>query len=172
MESPDLNPVGDLPPNHPLVLEALKGIISGPISELRTKVDNLITNPSGALRKGELDYNNLLPQQGGVSSFKSNNIAANVLEKIAPIQYIVPENQGKPLESKIDNKDTVVPANEPVVNQFNFSQNTTSFNIKDDSDQMELSLFKPAQIDDLYKKMFDIEGKLDIILKHVKRIKN
>lgn len=172
MGSPDLNPVGDLPPNHPLVLEALKGIISGPISELRTKVDNLITSPSNTLKKGEINYNNILPQQGGVSPIKSPNINVDILEQIAPVQYIAHENEGKKLESGIDNIDVVKQKNDPIVNQFNFSQNATSFNIKDDSDQMELSLFKPAQIDDLYKKMFDIEGKLDIILKHVKRIKN
>ena len=61
MNLDQISPEGDLPPNHPLVLEALKGIISGPISELRTKVDSLITNPSSTLRKGEINYNNILP---------------------------------------------------------------------------------------------------------------
>ena len=54
-------PGGDLPANHPLVLEALKGIISGPISELRTKVDNLIVNSSTSLSKGIVNYDNILP---------------------------------------------------------------------------------------------------------------
>lgn len=94
MDLNDLTPTGDLPPNHPLVIEALKGIIAGPISELRTKVDGLITNPSTTLRKGEINYNNILPQEQNVishqQSVQMNNsqISANILDQIAPVQYI------------------------------------------------------------------------------------
>jgi hypothetical protein len=158
MDLSDLTPVGDLPANHPLVLEALKGIISGPISELRTKVDGLITNPSATLRKGEINYENILPQQqivqthNNVANNVANNaqISANFLDQIAPVQYI------NTSQNKIEKKQEVVYAS------------TTNNN----SDQMELGLFKPAEVSDIYKKLFDIENKLDTIIKYVKSNKN
>jgi hypothetical protein len=37
-----------------------------------------------------------------------------------------------------------------------------------DPNQMELPLFKPTEISDIYKKLFDIEGKLDTLIRNVK----
>ncbi len=158
MDLSDLTPTGDLPPNHPLVLEALKGIIAGPISELRTKVDGLITNPSTTLRKGEINYNNILPQQQNVVSPQQNThinnsqISANILDQIAPVQYI------NTSQNRIEKKENIIIAN-------NVSQDT-------DSPQMELGLFKPSEVSDIHKKLFDIENKLDTIIKYVKNAKN
>lgn len=155
-ESPEFS--GDLPPDHPLVLEALKGIISGPISELRTKVDNLITNPSAGLQKGSIDYNRILPAKNNpISPQVDNNlkIANDIINQISPIQY-----------------------NEPV-SSVNFKENEIVDNIQrtvnvveQDPNQLELPLFKPTEVSDIYKKLFDIENKLDIIIKHVKNSSN
>jgi hypothetical protein len=156
MDVTDLIPTGDLPPNHPLVIEALKGIISGPISELRTKVDGLITNPSSTLKKGEINYNNILPQQQNVAPqqhviMNNSQISANILEQIAPVQYI------NTVQNKVEKRENV----------------TYSAPIPDDnSDQLELGLFKPAEVSDIHKKLFDIENKLDTIIKYVKNNKN
>lgn len=155
MDLSDITPHGDLPPNHPLVIEALKGIIAGPISELRTKVDGLITNPSNTLRKGEINYTNILPQQSNFAQPQNNvnttQIATNILDQIAPVQYV------NTSQNKIEKKEEVFVA-------------TTK--VDDNSDQMELPLFKPAEVKDIYKKLFDIENKLDTIIKHVKNNKN
>lgn len=155
MEQSELSPYGDLPPNHPMVLEALKGIIAGPISELRTKVDGLITNPSNTLKKGEIDYNNILPinnQQRKVVD-QTTQIANQILDNIAPVHY-----QGH------------VPVNQPVfVNQpIQVPNNVQEY----DPNQMELPLFKQTTIDDIQNKLFDIERKIDSILKYVKNPKN
>ena len=151
---------GDLPPNHPLVLEALKGIIAGPISELRTKVDNLITNPSNTLQKGSIDYENLLPKtmQNGVpatnrqASFDhTSQITNDILNQISPTLYAQPQPQNIPAQ------------------QVAIPQAATPIS---DPNQPELPLFKPTEISDVYKKLFDIELKLDIIIKHVKGNQN
>jgi len=158
MDLNDLSPSGDLPANHPLVLEALKGIIAGPISELRTKVDGLITNPSTTLRKGEIDYENILPQQQNVLSQKQNaylnnsQMSANILDQIAPVQYI-------------NTSQNIIDRREPIV----IANNVQNY---EDSPQMELGLFKPAEVSDIHKKLFDIESKLDTIMKYVKTGKN
>jgi hypothetical protein len=159
MDLNDLTPTGDLPPNHPLVIEALKGIISGPISELRTKVDGLITNPSATLRKGEINYSNILPQQNVVQQNHQQNIhvtnsqiSSNILDQIAPVQYI------NSYPNVVERKQEI-----PVVK---------TAVVDDNSDQMELGLFKPAEVSDIYKKLFDIENKLDTIIKYVKINKN
>jgi hypothetical protein len=159
MDLNDLSPSGDLPPNHPLVLEALKGIISGPISELRTKVDNLIINPSSALKKGGIDYENILPQSTNYPVQSRNTVddvsflSNQILNTIAPIQYDLP------------NSVNVVQQHVQPLPRHEIVQ-------PEKSDQMELPLFKSAQVDDLYKKLFDIEKKIDIILKHVKNDKD
>lgn len=157
MEQPELSPYGDLPPNHPMVLEALKGIIAGPISELRTKVDGLITNPSNTLKKGEIDYNNILPINNQPKKVVDQNaeITNQLLNNIAPVHY-----QGH------------IPVNQPiVVNQPSFVPNEEPFQAYDPN-QMELPLFKQTTVDDIQNKLFDIERKLDSILKYVKNPKN
>ena len=152
-----LTPEGDLPANHPLVLEALKGIISGPISELRTRVDNLITNPATSLGKGFIDYNNLLPNSNFIkrNDDYSSNITNNLLNEIAPVQYMGAQSP-------------LIPLNNAVAQTMN-----TPVAVKgSDPNQMELPLFKQADIDDIHGKLFDLERKLDILIKHVKSIKN
>lgn len=151
-----LSPEGDLPPNHPLVLEALKGIISGPISELRTKVDNLITNPATSLGKGFIDYNNILPNSNFVrrNDDYSSNITNNLLNELAPLQYVT--------------QPSTIPSNNIVAQITNGPVAVR----ESDPNQMELPLFKQADIGDIHSKLFDLERKLDIIIKHVKNIKN
>jgi hypothetical protein len=155
MEQHELSPYGDLPPNHPMVLEALKGIIAGPISELRTKVDGLITNPSNTLKKGEIDYNNILPLNNQPRKVvdETAQITNQLLDNIAPVHY-----QGH------------IPVNQPVfVNQpIQVPNNVQEY----DPNQMELPLFKQTTVDDIQNKLFDIERKIDSILKHVKNPKN
>jgi hypothetical protein len=154
-----LSPEGDLPPNHPLVLEALKGIISGPISELRTKVDNLITNPSNSLAKGGIDYHNILPnisQNNNRIVDHTSNIANNILNDIAPVQYVAISNQSAPVVQNVVNQSVV-----------------KTITVQDsDPNQMELPLFKQPEVKDIHKKLFDIESKLDTIIKYVKNNKN
>jgi hypothetical protein len=145
---------GDLPPDHPLVLDALKGILSGPISELRTKVDALITNPTSTLNKGQINYDSLLPSknqapQSSIISDPNIQMANNILTQIAPVQY----------------------QNSPSI-QYNPLNIDLPLTQDDNSNQMELPLFKETEISDLHKKLFDIEKKLDIILKYVKIDKN
>lgn len=156
--NPDgLNPEGDLPPNHPLVLEALKGIISGPISELRTKVDNLITSPSNTLKKGEIDYTKILPINGAPvqpTTDYTSQMANNILNKLATgqtstIQTQQETQQTRPVETFVEIHRTSI-----------------------DPNQMELPLFKPTEISDIYKKLFDIEGKLDTLIRNVKSSQN
>jgi hypothetical protein len=153
MDFNQISPEGDLPPNHPLVLEALKGIIAGPISELRTKVDANIVD---GLKKGHIDYERILPNQQQsftpqVGFDHTAMMANNILNNMAPVQYVQP----------------VIPA-QPSPVQVIQSQNA----IQSDPNQMELPLFKQTEVSDLHKKLFDIERKLDIILKHVKNSKN
>jgi hypothetical protein len=153
MDFNQISPEGDLPPNHPLVLEALKGIIAGPISELRTKVDANIVD---GLKKGHIDYERILPNQQQsfapqVGFDHTAMMANNILNNMAPVQYVQP----------------VIPA-QPSPVQVIKSQNA----IQSDPNQMELPLFKQTEVSDLHKKLFDIERKLDIILKHVKNSKN
>jgi len=153
MDLSQISPEGDLPPNHPLVLEALKGIIAGPISELRTKVDANIVD---GLKKGHIDYERILPSQkhsiAPQNGFDQTSlITNNILNQMAPVQYVQP----------------VVPS-QPSQVQVIQSQNT----IQSDPNQMELPLFKQTEVSDLHKKLFDIERKLDIILNHVKNSKN
>ena len=170
MNLDQISPEGDLPPNHPLVLEALKGIISGPISELRTKVDSLITNPSSTLRRGEINYNNILPN--GIHGMNSSSnldstsqVTNNFLNQIAPVHYQGHVPQQPVIHNIVD---------QPVVQNFTQQQqvSTKVQILKIDSDQLELPLFKQPEVSDLHKKLFDIESKLDIILKHVKNNKN
>jgi hypothetical protein len=169
MNFDQISPEGDLPPNHPLVLEALRGIISGPISELRTNVDSLITNPSSTLRKGEINYNNILPN--GIHGMhpssnldSTSQVTNNFLNQIAPVQY-----QGHvPQQPVVHNV-----VQQPVVQNFTQHQVSTKVQMpQNNSDQLELPLFKQPEVSDLHKKLFDIESKLDIILKHVKNNKN
>jgi hypothetical protein len=162
MDLEGLNPVGDLPPNHPLVLEALKGIISGPISELRTTVDNLITNPSNSLNKGGIDYQNILPNINQNHNAinrpidRTSHIANNILNQIAPVQYLNTQQQSHvPLQNSVS---------QPVIK--------TSSVQESDPNQMELALFKQPEVKDIHKKLFDIESKLDTIIKYVKNNKN
>ncbi len=149
---------GDLPPNHPLVLEALKGIISGPISELRTKVDNLIVNPSNTLKRGEIDYNNILPTnnaQHHPSADYTSQMANGVLNKILSHQVDIPKTEiVQPVQPQLT--QTFVEVYKPDI----------------DPNQMELPLFKPIEISDIYKKLFDIEGKLDTLIRNVKSSQN
>jgi hypothetical protein len=155
-------PEGDLPPNHPLVLEALKGIISGPISELRQKVDKNITveTAQAGLRSGKIDYDNILPQINNYSNV-SNNI---------PIREYT-QSANNVLETLVNSQKHNVIQNfvEPVNNVINHNH---SDEIEDNPDQMQLSLFKQTEISDLYSKMFDLERKLDTIIKYVKTDKN
>ena len=159
MEQYELSPYGDLPPNHPMVLEALKGIISGPISELRTKVDGLISNPSNSLKKGEIDYNNILPNANlsNRNLDHSERITNQLLDNIAPVHY-----QGH------------VPVNQPVIVNHSpiYPDSVQTPSYQYDPNQMELSLFKQANIDDIQNKLFDIERKIDSILKYVKNTQN
>ena len=151
-----LTPEGDLPPNHPLVLEALKGIISGPISELRTKVDSLITNPATSLGKGFIDYENILPNPNSRKNVDHNvNIANNLLNEIAPVQYIGTQPNLIPLSNQVINNPIPPTATK-----------------ESDPNQMELALFKQADIQDVHNKLFDLERKLDMIIKYVKNNKN
>lgn len=168
MNFDQISPEGDLPPNHPLVLEALKGIISGPISELRTKVDSLITNPSNTLKKGEINYNAILPNNTNAhpNLDATSQLTNNFLNQIAPVHYQghVPQ---QPVVHNVVQQQPVVPSftQQPqVLNKVQIPQN--------DSDQLELPLFKQPEVSDIHKKLFDIESKLDIILKHVKNNKN
>lgn len=149
-----LNAEGDLPPNHPLVLEALKGIISGPISQFRTTVDNLIVNPSNSLKRSEIDYQNILPVANAPQpqNFDYNLQMANSIlnQATVPQQIIQPQ---------------VV--SQPILQTFT-GQNPIS---EQDPNQLELPLFKSTEISDIYKKLFDIEGKLDTLIKYVKSSK-
>jgi hypothetical protein len=149
-----LNAEGDLPPNHPLVLEALKGIISGPISQFRTTVDNLIVNPSNSLKRSEIDYQNILPVANAPQpqNFDYNLQMANSILNQATVsqQSIQPQ---------------VV--SQPILQTFT-GQNP---NPEQDPNQLELPLFKSTEISDIYKKLFDIEGKLDTLIKYVKSSK-
>lgn len=146
-----LNSEGDLPANHPLVLEALKGIISGPISEFRSTVDNLITNPSNALKRSGIDYNNLLPSGNGAqaqSTDRNLQVANDILNQAAIIQT---RTTPQPLLQTFTEQSPL---------------------IESDPNQLELPLFKPTEISDLYKKMFDIEGKIDTLIGYVKNSQN
>lgn len=160
MNYDQISPEGDLPANHPLVLEALKGIISGPISELRTNVDSMIISPSSTLRKGEINYNNILPDgihgmNASLNLDVTSQVTNNFLNQIAPVQY-----QGHvPQQPVIHNV-----LQQPVSTRVQMPQN--------DSNQLELPLFKQAEVSDIHKKLFDIESKMDIILKYVKNNKN
>lgn len=145
---------GDLPPNHPLVLEALKGIISGPISEFKTTVDNLITNPSNALKRTEMDYQNILP----VANKKTPPSVDLNLQISNDIINQFQHNHQAP----------VIPIQQVPITQ----QPTPEQTVVNDPNQMELPLFKPTEISDLYKKLFDIEEKLDRLIKYVKRAEN
>ena len=155
-------PGGDLPANHPLVLEALKGIISGPISELRSNVDNLIVNSSTSLSKGMVNYDNILPNynnsgnQSAATDYNTN-IINSIMEDSSIVNYVGNVNQHKPVQS-FSIQETIKPV------QVN--------NIQVDRNQLELPLFKQAEISDIHKKLFDLEKKLDIIIKHVKNNKN
>jgi len=153
MDLSQISPEGDLPPNHPLVLEALKGIIAGPISELRTKVDANIVD---GLKKGHIDYERILPTQKQAAvphaGFdQTSMIANNILNQMAPVQYVQPVLPLQPSPVQVVQHQTQTPS---------------------DPNQMELPLFKQSEVSDLHKKLFDIESKLDIILKHVKNSKN
>jgi hypothetical protein len=154
-------PGGDLPANHPLVLEALKGIISGPISELRTKVDNLIVNSSTSLSKGIVNYDNILPNNNSgnqsVAVDYNTNIINSIMEDSSTINYVGSVNQHKPVQN-FSTQENIRPV------QIN--------NIQVDKNQLELPLFKQAEVSDIHKKLFDLEKKLDIIIKHVKNVKN
>jgi hypothetical protein len=146
-----LNAEGDLPPNHPLVLEALKGIISGPISQFRTTVDNLIVNPSNSLKRSEIDYQNILPVANTPppqNVDRNLQIANSILN-----QATVPQQNIQP---------QVV--SQPILQTFT-GQNPFP---EQDPNQLELPLFKSTEISDIYKKLFDIEGKLDTLIRHVK----
>jgi hypothetical protein len=161
MDFDSIVPEGDLPPNHPLVLEALKGIISGPISELRQKVDKNITveTAQAGLRSGKIDYDNILPQINnniGMSNIpirEYTQAANNVLETLASSQkHNIIQNVIEPIND---------------VKTYNCSDK-----IEEDPNQMQLPLFKQTDISDLYSKMFDLERKLDTIIKYVKTNKN
>jgi len=163
MSIPELTPEGDLPYNHPLVLEALKGIIGGPIAELRASVDkNIVEQTSNTgLRVGKIDYNNILPNsnntQHNIENYNNvSDMANNVLNQLtAPVQY----NAQMPL----------IPLNnEPITAHARQDINYVAH----DPNQMELGLFKQPEIKDIHKKLFDLETKLDAILKHVKNNKN
>lgn len=148
-----LNAEGDLPPNHPLVLEALKGIISGPISQFRTTVDNLITSPSNALKRSEIDYQNILPIASNPppqNIDKNLQIANNILNQVSSIPQ--PQIVSQPIPQTFTGQVAV-----QVTEQ--------------DPNQPELPLFKPTEISDIYKKLFDIEGKLDTLIRYVKSSK-
>jgi hypothetical protein len=151
-----LNAEGDLPPNHPLVLEALKGIISGPISEFRTTVDNLITNPSNALSRTQIDYQNILPV---ANAHQPQNVDRNL-----EIANSILNQVSSATQPQVVPQPTV---NQPIIQTFTgenpFSQN--------DPNQPELPLFKPTEISDIYKKLFDIEAKLDTLIRYVKSSK-
>jgi hypothetical protein len=158
MDIQDLIPSGDLPPDHPLVLEALKGMISGPISQLRTEVDGLITNPSTALQKGIINYEKILPKKEvfnniAVDSSNLSYTGENILNKIIPNN---PDNF----------RENTVKLNEKII--LNESPNMFKHQ-KEEQDQMELGLFKSADIDSVYKKLFDIENKIDTLFKYVKK---
>jgi len=148
-------PEGDLPPNHPLVLEALKGIISGPISELRQKVDKNITEETtqAGLKSGKIDYENILPinnTKNIIPNRQYNNAANDVLETLASSQ-----RQNLP-----QNNNVVINHHHPQEREY------------EDPNQMQLPLFKPTELSDLYSKMFDLEKKIDTIIKYVKPNKN
>lgn len=148
-----LNAEGDLPPNHPLVLEALKGIISGPISQFRTTVDNLITSPSNALKRSEIDYQNILPIASNPppqNVDRNLQIANNILNQVSSIPQ--PQIVSQPIPQTFTGQVAV-----QVTEQ--------------DPNQPELPLFKPTEISDIYKKLFDIEGKLDTLIRYVKSSK-
>lgn len=155
-------PGGDLPANHPLVLEALKGIISGPISELRTKVDNLIVNSSTSLSKGIVNYDNILPNYNNNNHRSADvdyntNIINSIMSDTSTINYVGNVQQEKPVQNFVV-QESVKPT------QINRTEV--------DKNQLELPLFKQAEVSDIHKKLFDLEKKLDIIIKHVKNIKN
>ena len=151
-----LNAEGDLPPNHPLVLEALKGIISGPISEFRSTVDNLITNPSNALKKSAIDYQNILPHANNQQpqNFDRNLQIANSILNQATVSPQQPVLQQMP--------------SEPMLQTFT-GQNPLT---EQDPNQLELPLFKPTEVSDIHKKLFDIEGKVDTLIRYVKNSQN
>jgi hypothetical protein len=141
-----LNSEGDLPPDHPLVLQALKGIISGPISEFRSTVDNLITNPSNALKKSHLDYQNLLPAANNPPPQNVDHnlqMANNILTRVID-HTVIKHNEAAPQEP------------------------LAVLSTPQDPNQPELPLFKPTEISDIYKKLFDIEGKIDTLIRYVK----
>ena len=149
-----LNSEGDLPANHPLVLEALKGIISGPISEFRSTVDNLITNPSSGLKRSGIDYNNILPNGNNAPTQnvdRNLQIANSILNQVVPTQPIQPQITSQPLLQTFTGQN-------PFTEQ--------------DPNQLELPLFKPTEISDLHKKLFDIEGKVDTLIRYVKDSQN
>lgn len=151
-----LNAEGDLPPNHPLVLEALKGIISGPISEFRSTVDNLITNPSNALKRSGIDYQNILPNANNQQpqNFDRNLQIANSILNQATVSPQQPVLQQMP--------------SEPMLQTFT-GQNPFT---EQDPNQLELPLFKPTEVSDIHKKLFDIEGKVDTLIRYVKNSQN
>lgn len=151
-----LNAEGDLPPNHPLVLEALKGIISGPISQFRTTVDNLITSPSNALKRSEIDYQNILP-------ISNTPPPQNVDRNLQMANSIL--NQATVAQQSTFVQPQVV--SQPILQTFT-GQNPIP---EQDPNQPELPLFKPTEISDIYKKLFDIEGKVDTLIRYVKSSK-
>lgn len=153
MDFSSISSEGDLPPDHPLVLEALKGIIAGPIAELREKVDKNITSPSSTLQKGQINYENILPIGNRGNAHSSNNY---VNQREVEISNTIIKSIEAPSQVKISKQE------------FSLSPNLGE---EEDKDQMELALFKQAEIADLYNKMFDLEKKLDIIISYVKPVK-
>ena len=84
------------------MLEALKGIISGPISEFRSTVDNLITNPSNALKRSGIDYQNILPNADNQQpqNFDRNlQIANSILNQatVSPQQPVLQQIPSEPM---------------------------------------------------------------------------
>jgi hypothetical protein len=95
----------------------------------------------------------------------TSQVTNNFLNQIAPVHYQGHVPQQPVIHNIVD---------QPVVQNFTQQQqvSTKVQILKIDSDQLELPLFKQPEVSDLHKKLFDIESKLDIILKHVKNNKN
>jgi hypothetical protein len=125
-------------------------------------VDNLIVNSSTSLSKGMVNYDNILPNynnsgnQSAAADYNTN-IINSIMEDSSIVNYVGNVNQHKPVQS-FSIQETIKPV------QVN--------NIQVDRNQLELPLFKQAEVSDIHKKLFDLEKKLDIIIKHVKNNKN
>ena len=106
-------------------------------------------------RKQNINYNNNNHRSADVDY--NTNIINSIMSDASTINYVGNVQQEKPVQNFVA-QESIKPT------QINRTEV--------DKNQLELPLFKQAEVSDIHKKLFDLEKKLDIIIKHVKNIKN